>query len=193
MNNFKFFKGNKTTVLDDDWYRNYQPYVPGRQDPPEGMSYRHWNILPQDLRGGERENMELYIEGWEAARHNNYNNPYPDRLRGEVWNRGWHACWARRNRETEPINTNPYWGEVREYIRTIFDNEPQHHGFYVGVNRTQLVLEYQGDMDIESVRAEVHSLQYRYANYVSINEQVIGFMEDYLNEHLNGTSRIRLT
>lgn len=76
--------------------------LPVRTDSPFGISRRHWNMLPQDLRGGEREDMELYIEGWEAARHANYNNPYPDQLRGEVWNRGSHAWWERLNREDVP-------------------------------------------------------------------------------------------
>ena len=41
-----------------------EPYIPLQitHAPPEGISHRHWNMLPQDLRGGERENMELYIE-----------------------------------------------------------------------------------------------------------------------------------
>ena len=79
--------------------------LPLRTDPPLGISRRHWNMLPQDLRGGEREDMELYIEGWEAARIANYNNPYHDILtnRPERWNRGWNAWWARRNRDIEPV------------------------------------------------------------------------------------------
>ena len=71
--------------------------LPVRTEPPFNISRRHWNMLPQDLRGGEREGMETYIEGWEAARDANYNNPYPDQLRGEVWNRGFDAWWNRRN------------------------------------------------------------------------------------------------
>lgn len=71
-------------------------------------------------------------------------------------------------------------------------NDAQTHGFCVGVHRTQLILHYEGDMDIESVMAMTWDLQFRYANYVSINEQIIGFMEDFLNEHLSGTSIIRL-
>jgi hypothetical protein len=85
-------------------------------------------------------------------------------------------------------------------VEVITSNEPpthffsvptQHLGFYVGVQNTQLELIYDGDMDELSVRAMVDELKYRYANYVSINEQVIGFMEDFLNEHLDGTSTIR--
>lgn len=87
---FKFFNGK---IYTDEYT------VPAR---PEGISNRHWNMLPQDLRGGERLGMENYIEGWEAAKHANYNNPYPDQLRAEVWNRGFHAWWARRNREDVP-------------------------------------------------------------------------------------------
>ena len=76
--------------------------LPLRTDPPLGISRRHWNMLPQDLRGGEREDIELYIEGWEAARIANYNNPYHDILtnRPERWNRGWSAWWDRRGGRT---------------------------------------------------------------------------------------------
>ena len=86
-------------------------------------------------------------------------------------------------------------------VEVITSNEPpthffsgptQHLGFYVGVHNTQLVLIYDGDMDELSVRAMVDELKYRYRNYVAINEQVIGFMEDFLNEHLDGISTIRL-
>jgi hypothetical protein len=45
-------------------------------------------------------------------------------------------------------------------------------------------------MDELSVRAMIDELKYRYRNYIC-NEQVIGFMEDFLNEHLDGTSTIR--
>jgi len=81
--------------------------LPVRIDPPYGISNRHWNMLPQDLRGGEREDIELYIEGWEASARADYNNPYPDELRGEVWNRGWHAWFERRNRGQNFGNVNP--------------------------------------------------------------------------------------
>ena len=81
--------------------------LPVRIDPPYGISNRHWNMLPQDLRGGEREDIELYIEGWEASARADYNNPYPNQLRGEVWNRGWHAWFERRNRGQNFANVNP--------------------------------------------------------------------------------------
>jgi hypothetical protein len=95
--------------------------LPVRIDPPYGISNRHWNMLPQDLRGGEREDMLLYIEGWEASSQANYNNPYPDQLRGEVWNRGWHAWFERNNREVEPeqeLVTRVYTERDMEYYHT---------------------------------------------------------------------------
>jgi hypothetical protein len=94
---FKFLQSNDAT----DYVHIGQP------DPPFNLSRRHWNILPQDLRGGAYENMLLYIEGWEASSQANYNNPYPDQLRGEVWNRGWHAWFERRNRGQNFNNVNP--------------------------------------------------------------------------------------
>ena len=105
-----------------------EPYIPLQitHAPPEGISNRHWNMLPQDLRGGEREDIELYIEGWEAARIANYNNPYHDILtnRPERWNRGWNAWWARRNRDIEPVEpeqelvTRVYTERDMEYYHT---------------------------------------------------------------------------
>jgi len=96
--------------------------LPVRIDPPYGISNRHWNMLPQDLRGGEREDIELYIEGWEASARADYNNPYPDELRGEVWNRGWHAWSWRQNRtgqNYDNVNPNPPIDETYpEYYNT---------------------------------------------------------------------------
>jgi hypothetical protein len=102
FNFFRGFVGARVVNINE-------PYIPLQitHTPPEGISRRHWNMMPQDLRGGERLGMENYIEGWEAARHANYNNPYPDQLRGEIWNRGWHAWWERRNRGQNFNNVNP--------------------------------------------------------------------------------------
>ena len=124
---FHFFKGH---VYSDEYT------LPVRTDPPFGISNRHWNMLPQDLRGGEREDIETYIEGWEAARHANYNNPYPDQLRGEMWNRGWHSWWERRNRVNQNynnINFNPPLDErYPEYYNTddhvFFDVSEERYG-----------------------------------------------------------------
>jgi hypothetical protein len=64
-------------------------------------------------------------------------------------------------------------------------------GFCAGINRTQLTLNYEGDMDIESVRAMLHDLTYRYRTCISFSDITLNNMEDFLNEHLSGTSTIR--
>jgi hypothetical protein len=77
-------------------------------DPPYGMARRHWNMLPQDLRNGPQENMVVYIQGWESASQADYNNPYINPIPAELWNRGWHAWWERRNRTGQNFNNvNP--------------------------------------------------------------------------------------
>jgi hypothetical protein len=77
--------------------------LPTQQDPPFNLSHRHWNLLPQDLRGATLQEMECYIRGWEDARVYCEANPYHDRVRSQLWNRGWNAWWARRNRDIEPV------------------------------------------------------------------------------------------
>ena len=63
------------------------------QDPPFGISRRHWNMLPQDLRGTTLQEMECYIRGWEDARIGGVVvNPYHDRIRRSLWNRGYWRC-----------------------------------------------------------------------------------------------------
>ena len=67
-----------------------EPYIPLQitHAPPEGISNRHWNMLPQDLRGATLQEIECYIQGWENARSNVEANPYHDRTRRNLWNRG---------------------------------------------------------------------------------------------------------
>ena len=144
----------------------------------------------------------IFLQGWRACERGQeiYNNPY-GHLENllyslhNAWEVGYLDCY-----NTRRTTTNPYVEEVREYITDMFRDEPQthffrgptqHHGFYVGIQNTQLELIYDGDMDELSVISMIDELKYRYMNYVSINEQVLGFMEDFLNEHLDGTSTIR--
>ena len=77
---FKFFKGK---VYTDEYTI------------PIGISHRHWNMLPQDLRGATLQEMECYIQGWEDARSNVEVNPYHDRTRRNLWNRGFLRCRGR--------------------------------------------------------------------------------------------------
>ena len=178
IKDFKFLQDNKERVFTDYMDQMDDYFLGGIQNnPPYQLSRRHWNLLPQRLRNGPGRDIADYIDGWEARRNNNLNNSHhTDLHRAELWNSGFWDCSNRMGRSAQV-------DELRERIT---------HGFTVGTHNTPLRLEYEGDMDMESVRAMIHDLQYRYMNYVSINEQVIGFMEDYLNEHLNGTSRIRL-
>jgi hypothetical protein len=82
VNQFKFLQSNDAT----DYVHVGQP------DPPFGISRRHWNIIPQDLRGGPELNMLIYIQGWEDARNNITLNPYNDIEMREIWNRGYWRC-----------------------------------------------------------------------------------------------------
>jgi hypothetical protein len=67
----------------------------------------------------------------------------------------------------------------------------QRHVFYVGVYCTQLILYYEGDMDIESVRSMLIDLTIRYRTCIYFTNLTLNNMEDFLNEHLDGTSTIR--
>jgi hypothetical protein len=69
--------------------------LPLPPDPPFNLSRRHWNMMPQDLRGATLQEMECYIQGWEDARSNVEANPYHDRIRRSLWNRG-HLRWSGR-------------------------------------------------------------------------------------------------
>jgi len=124
---FKFLKGQSTSPLDAYADRvinesRYGAFRIGQDEPPFNLSRRHWNILPQDLRGGAHENRVYYIQGWEASARADYNNPYTDTEPAELWNRGWHAWWERRNRTGQNfrnVNPNPPINETYpEYYNT---------------------------------------------------------------------------
>jgi len=101
---FKFFKGK---VYTDEYTIPY------------GMSHRHWNILPQDLRGSTLQEMECYIQGWEGARNNIAVNPYHDIIRRELWNRGYWRFMNRTVQNFRNVNPNPPIDETYpEYYNT---------------------------------------------------------------------------
>jgi hypothetical protein len=81
--------------------------LPTQEDPPFNLSRRHWNMLPQDLRGTTLQEMECYIRGWEDARVYCEANPYHDRVRSQLWNRGFLACQNRRLLNYRNVNPNP--------------------------------------------------------------------------------------
>jgi hypothetical protein len=98
VSQFKFLQSNDVVITN--------------QEPPEGISRRHWNMLPRDLRNESRRFMEVYIEGWEAGRNNITINPYEGIINDpvvtewiELWNRGF-MRWSDRV-ELNYRNVNP--------------------------------------------------------------------------------------
>jgi hypothetical protein len=89
------------------------------QDPPFGISRRHWNMLPQDLRGATPEEMDSFIQGWEDGRIVGVVNPYRDRIRRNLWNRGYLECNRRRVQNFRNVNPEPPIDETYpEYYNT---------------------------------------------------------------------------
>lgn len=75
-----------------------QEYQVGEQDPPYGISRRHWNLLPDFLRIHPERDILDYLDGWEAGRQNNINNPHHEGgNRARLWNRGWWDNHYRRH------------------------------------------------------------------------------------------------
>jgi len=110
-------------------YTYSDEYTLVQADPPFNLSRRHWNLLPQDLRGATLQEMECYIQGWEASARADYNNPYDDIEYRELWNRGY-LRWSGRTRinygnvnPNPPIDeTYPEFYNTDEYI--FFDVTP---------------------------------------------------------------------
>jgi hypothetical protein len=90
-----------------------------RDNPPFNLSHRHWNMLPQDLRGATLQEMECYINGWEDARNNAEANPYHDRTRRNLWNRGFLRWRGRIEMNYRSVNPDPPIDETYpEYYNT---------------------------------------------------------------------------
>lgn len=92
MKLFKFFEGQikKERVFTDYMDRMDDYFLGGITEPPYGLSRRHWNILPEDIKRMSSVEMNAYIEGWETTNIGNVINPYPDDFRlGNLWTRGW--------------------------------------------------------------------------------------------------------
>ena len=107
IRSFNFFRGMVgARVVSVGGALLNEPYIPLQiTEPPGGMSYRHWNMLPNDIRNGDPIRAEIYVAGWEACLSSNLHvNPYmgfndPIMIENrEVWNRGYMACMNRRTR-----------------------------------------------------------------------------------------------
>jgi len=146
--------------------------------------------IPEDIN--TRELNRTFLQGWRACERGEeiYNNPYGNREEliyslHTAWERGYFECYNTRR------TNNPFVEQVREYMTDMF-RDAQTHGFCAGVNRTQLTLHYEGDMDELSVSSMVDELIYRYRTCLFFSDLALNNMEDFLNEHLSGTSTIRL-
>ena len=123
---FKLLKG----------YTYSDEYTLTLPEPPFGISRRHWNMLPQDLRGETQRHMEVYIEGWEAYRNNITVNPYigindPEVIEwNHLWNRGYVISFTRRTRtyterDMEYYNTDQFvFFDVSEERYDMVDGSP---------------------------------------------------------------------
>jgi|688.fasta_scaffold162294_1 hypothetical protein len=133
----------------------------------------------------------IFLQGWRACERGEeiYNNPY-GHLENllyslhNAWEVGYLDCYNTRR-------TNPYVAQTREFITDMF-RDAQTHGFCAGVQNTRLELHYEGDMDELSVRSMLDELIYRYRTCIYFSDFTLNNMEDFLNEHLDGTSTIRL-
>ena len=156
---------------------------------------------PEDINTLELR--RTFLQGWRACERGEeiYNNPYA-RVENLIyslhnaWERGYLDCFntRRTNAQVEELRehfNNTFVEQTREYITDMF-REPQHYSFYAGAQNARLDLEYEGDMDNQSVRAMLHDLTYRYRTCLYFSDLTLNDMEDYLNEHLSGTSIIRL-
>ena len=127
---FKFFHGitgARVVSIGGALNELNEPYIPLQitHAPPEGISNRHWNMLPEDLRGGSPRHMEVYIEGWESFRNNITVNPYIGVNDNEViewselWSRGRLAYHNRVEQNYRNVNSNPPIDErYPEYYNT---------------------------------------------------------------------------
>ena len=108
IQSFNFFRGMVgARVVGTGGALLNEPYIPLQitHAPPEGMSYRHWNMLPNDIRNGEPRHAEIYVAGWEACLSPDVHiNPYVSshdpimQQNFEIWHQGYMACMNRRTR-----------------------------------------------------------------------------------------------
>ena len=206
MKSFKFLQSNDNTLIDEDWYLRHGAYPRPRVNtvitnnrltrlPISQVPTRQGYDTPE-LRG-------IFLQGWRACERGRevYNNPYSNvenliYSQHSAWEMGYLDCFntRRTNAQVEELRehfNNTFVEQTREYITDMF-REPQHYSFYAGAQNARLELQYEGDMDNQSVRAMLHDLTYRYRTCLYFSDLTLNNMEDYLNEHLSGTSIIRL-
>jgi hypothetical protein len=195
MKSFKFLQSNDNTLTDEDWYLRHGAYPRPRVNTVIANNRLTRLPISQVPTRQEYDTPELrgiFLQGWRACESGRevYNNPYSNvenliYSQHSAWEMGYLDCFNARR-------TNPYVEEAREYITDMFNNRTQHYSFYAGAQNARLDLEYEGDMNNQSVRAMLHDLTYRYRTCLYFSNLTLNNMEDFLNEHLDGRSIIRL-
>jgi hypothetical protein len=89
-------------------------------------------MLPQDLRGATLQEMDSFIQGWEDGRIVGVVNPYRDRTRRNLWNRGYLECNRRRRvyteRDVEYYNTDDFvFSDVSSIMFDPISSQPYKH------------------------------------------------------------------
>lgn len=87
MKDFKFFE--KERIFTEYMDRMDDYFLGNIQFPPLGISHRHWNMLPQDVRNRRPNDVLIYVEGFEAARMGRLTNPYVDTYPRDLWKEGY--------------------------------------------------------------------------------------------------------
>lgn len=135
MKDFKFFKTERVFTEYMDRMDDY--FLGGIIEPPFGISNRHWNIMPQDLRGGEPRDMFTFIEGFEGGRRGEVVNPYADVHNRDLWNRGY---MFHRNR----MSSNIYTEMATSIVKYCYENNVSHQGYShqytIGSNQETMII-----------------------------------------------------
>lgn len=165
VNQFNFFRGmvGPRVVATGGALLN-EPYIPLQiTEPPGGMSYRHWNMLPNDIRNGGLIRSEIYVAGWEACLSRNLHvNPYmgfndPIMIENrEVWNRGYMACMNRRTRIYTERDMEYYHTE--EFL--FFDVSEVRHDLFGAPYKVMLFRSIEGGNTVEG--QTIYPIHYMY-------------------------------
>lgn len=107
---FKFFEGK---VYKDE-YTIPVGYI---NVPPYGISRRHWNIMPGDIREGTEEEMVAFIQGWETTDVMDImDRPYENLILGALWYRGYAHRQSRMTRREELQPTDQAYYHTDEFM-----------------------------------------------------------------------------
>jgi hypothetical protein len=115
VNLFIFFQG----IIKRARVVNVQGILNELDEParPEGMSNRHWNIMPQDVRESTEEEMEAYIEGWETTEVLDIRfRPYDDLRLYMAWYRGYSNRQSRMRPRQELRETDVEYYHTDDHV-----------------------------------------------------------------------------